>query len=267
MYTYDQFIDNWHFKGMQMLAEVTAEEISRSLDVCIEGLLWDAGVGSPPVDAFRVAHRLGVVVAEDATMCERARFVRLRGMTNGHATCDTIYVGPEPRSERRQWAVAHEIGESVAHRVFVALGVDGAAAPAEAREAIANQLATRLLLPTSWFAVDGFQCDWNLMELKRQYATASHELVARRMLEMRPPVAITLCDQGRVVWRRCNAGCTAATMSAVERALWQHTHRCGVASYELTDPLADGFLRVHCWPIHEPGWRREILRTEIASWD
>ena len=34
----------------------------------------------------------------------------------------TIVVGPAERPEREQWAVAHEIGESVAYRVFDALG-------------------------------------------------------------------------------------------------------------------------------------------------
>ena len=42
----------------------------------------------------------------------------------------TILLRPEPRHERRHWAVAHEIGEHVAHRVFAGWGAD----PREGRQ-------------------------------------------------------------------------------------------------------------------------------------
>ena len=100
----------------------------------------------------------------------------------------TILLRPEPRFERRQWAVAHEIGEHVACRVFALWGVDPRETQANAREHVANNLAGRLLLPTAWFAADAVACGWDLLGLKARYRTASHELIARRMLECRPPV-------------------------------------------------------------------------------
>ena len=85
-------------------------------------------------------------------------------------------------------AVAHEIGEHIAYRVFARWGADPVETAANAREQVANWLAGRLLLPTAWFAADGTACGWDLLALKARYNTASHELIARRMLECRPPV-------------------------------------------------------------------------------
>ena len=76
---------------------------------------------------------------------------------------------PEPRLERQQWAVAHEIGEHVAYHVFAHWGVDPREAAPNARETVANNLAGRLLLPTAWFAADAAACGWDLMALKARY--------------------------------------------------------------------------------------------------
>jgi hypothetical protein len=184
----------------------------------------------------------------------------------GGSGLGTIVVGPAERPEREQWAIAHEVGESIAHRVFRRLGVRPEAAPAGAREAVANRLAGCLLLPRRWFAADGRAFDWDLLELKDRYATASHEMIARRMLEMAPPVVITLCDQGRVVWRRGNAGGQLSRLLPEERDAWQQAHVAGLTVDEALDPLSIGLDRVRCWPVHEPGWKREIIRGEVAQW-
>lgn len=47
---------------------------------------------------------------------------------------------------------------------------------AETREHTADCLASRLLLPTRWFFVDGRSSSWDLRALKARYFTASHEL-------------------------------------------------------------------------------------------
>ena len=99
------------------------------------------------------------------------------------------------------------------------------------------------------------------MALKARYRTASHELIARRMLECSPPVMISIFDH-----RRSPFG--GATFPAVcrrhRRPRWDvgamftvATIRCGLAP-------ARGF--VQGWPIHEEGWKREILRMEIDEY-
>ena len=77
----------------------------------------------PPVDALAVAEGLQLVVTRDYAMPHRGRFVRLGGSYEDGGGQGTIVVGVAERPEREQWAVAHEIGESVAYRVFERLGV------------------------------------------------------------------------------------------------------------------------------------------------
>jgi Zn-dependent peptidase ImmA (M78 family) len=249
-----------------VLPEIPDEQFAQVLDACAAEILWEAGIEHPPVSAFVLAERLGMVVARDDAMLHRARFVRLEDDQSAGAPQPTILLAPEPRIERNHWAVAHEIGESMAHRVFDALSVRADAAPPLAREIVANQLANRLLLPTHWFEADGRDCDWDLLELKSRFESASHELIARRMLDMRTPIIVTLCDLGRVKWRRSNQLGRVPRLSPVEEELWHDCHETGEATESDIDASRDGLARVRCWPIHEPDWRREILRTEIDAW-
>ena len=66
-----------------------------------------------------------------------ARFVRLRRHAPDFGK-GSIFIRPDPRPERLQWAVAHEIGESRAADVFRRLGVRAVEAAAGAREMVAN---------------------------------------------------------------------------------------------------------------------------------
>ena len=184
-----------------MLPEYTREELAAGLDRTTEQILEKAGVRTPPVDAFLLARALDIAVALDDRQEGRARYVRLHGRrcVSGRAT---ILLRPEPRLERQQWAVAHEIGEHVACHVFAQWGVDPRVVEPNARETVANNLAGRLLLPTAWFAADAAACDWDLMTLKTCYRTASHELIARRMLECSPPVIISIFDHRQISFRQ-----------------------------------------------------------------
>jgi hypothetical protein len=169
---------------------------------------------------------------------------------------------PEPRRERLHWTVAHEIGETCAHRVFDFLGVDPREAAPAARESVANQLAGRLLLPRVWFGPDARQCGWDLIELKRLYPTASHELIARRMLDFPAPVVITVIDNGRRTWRLGNLPGRLPPLSPLEQSTWQQAH----ASAEPATDEAPA-CRVQAWPVHEPPWKREIVRAEWFAED
>jgi hypothetical protein len=263
-----------------MLPEIPDEQLRQALDGVAREVLLAAGLEQPPVDAFRVAEQLGLIVARDRPAPHgfaqpRARFVRLGAGArrsestagdDGSSNQGAILLADDPRRERRQWAVAHEIGESRAYRVFAELGVDPREAPVAAREGVANQLASSLLLPRDWFLRDGVRVDWDLFDLKAIYATASHELIARRLLEMPPAVIVTLADQGRCIWRRSNRSFRAPPLTAAERASWTAAHDGGQPTQCDPGELPDGVDDVRAWPIHEPGWRREIIRTELSSW-
>jgi Zn-dependent peptidase ImmA (M78 family) len=247
-----------------MLSEIPDEELAAALDVCASEVLWEAGLTEPPVDAVAVAREIGLVVTRDETLPYRGHFVRLAEREERGGGQATIVIGQAERPEREQWAVAHEIGESVAFRVFERLGVRFDEALPTARELVANRLANALLLPRRWFVKDGRELDWDLFALKEQYETASHELIARRMLEMRPGVVITVCDQGRIFWRRSNVTARPPEMLAEEKAVWRDVHAVGLPLDEFLD-METGLSRVRCWPVHEEGWKREILRSEIAD--
>jgi hypothetical protein len=227
-------------------------EVIDACDLLVTRLLLDAGIEEPPVDAQQVASALGMTVLVDGQQLARGRLVRL----SGGRRRGTIVLRPEERWERLQWAVAHEVGEHCAGELCAGLGMDPREVAEDAREQFANLMAARLLLPSEWLAADGAASDWCLMALKQQYATASHELLARRMLDFEPGVAITILDQGRVTFRETNQG-RSAELTPIERTCWRQA--AATAQFQ---ELQEGAWRVRVWPIHEPHWRREIVRTE-----
>jgi Zn-dependent peptidase ImmA (M78 family) len=249
-----------------MLSEIPEEEFAAALDACATEVLWEARIEGPPVDTLAVAEELQLVVTHDCSMRQRGRFVRLadRESTNGSGV-GLIVVGTSERPEREQWTVAHEIGESVAYRVFERLGVSFKEALPTARELVANRFANALLLPRRWFTTDGRDLGWDLLQLKERYNTASHELIARRMLEMRPPIVITVCDNGRITWRKSNVASRPPEMLREERDVWRAVSKSGLMMRESLD-AETGLASVQCWPVHEVDWRRELIRSEITEW-
>jgi Zn-dependent peptidase ImmA (M78 family) len=245
-----------------MFTEIPGEQLRATLERTAHDVLVAAEVTAPPVDAFELASRLGMIVAREEGSRQRARFVHFGGgAARGRAA---ILIADDPRVERRHWAVAHEIGEAHAYRVFAELGVDPLHAASSAREAIANHLASCLLLPHDWFAAEGKALVWDLARLKEQFATASHELIARRMLEMPPPVIITLFDQNKQQWRRSNVG-RPAPLSAAEGAARRAAFELGEAVRCEPIELPEGVVDVRAWAIHETEWNREIVRTELSE--
>lgn len=248
-----------------MLTEIPADQIVAALDECAAAVLWEAGVTAPPVDAMIVARELGLIVAQDDALASRGRLIELADPRGGSQGQATVVLGPAERPERLQWALAHEVGESVAYRVFETLGVRPADVPEHGREAVANHLASCLLLPREWFRVDGPALEWDLISLKGRYTTASHELIARRLLEMAPPIVVTLCDLGKIRWRRTNAGGRPPELLPEEARVWRESHETGQVVSANLDPGTTGLEKVTAWPIHEPDWKREILRSAIAD--
>ncbi len=240
-----------------MLAELTHEQWAAGLDQVARDLLDEAAIAGPPVDAVALARALGMTVAMDDRQQGRARFVRL-GTRRRSGPRPTILLHDDPRPERRQWAVAHEVGEYAAHRLFDTLGIDPRETPTDAREEAANRLAGRLLLPDVWFQRDAGACGWDLLQLKARYATASHELIARRMLECTPPVVISIFDNGRLSFRRGNLPGRVPPPLPSEWSCWRAVHRGNRPRQ-----TREGPHRVQGWPIHEEQWKREILRMEI----
>ena len=238
-----------------MFSDIAQEELSATLDRVAMEILTEVHVRQPPVDAFHIARALGITVALDDRQPVRARFVRLKSFQGGEPRA-AILLRPEPRKERQQWAVAHEVGEHAAWRVFEILAIDPRETSPLAREAVANHLAGRLLLPEPWLTARARPCGWDLLRLKADFPTASHELIARRMLDFAPWVIVSIFDQRRISFRRSNLPGRVPPVSPPEKRCWQTVH-----AQNRPHASADGIIRG--WPVHEPPWQREILRTEV----
>ena len=231
----------------------------KACDQFAQALLGRGGGAKPPVDAVALAANLGLLVAVDCGQTERGR--RACVNVGGAEPLPTIFVGNEERNERRQWAVAHEIGEHFSEELFRKLGLDPREMPRQTREQAANLIAPRLLLPRELFVAAGRECDWDLIELKRRFTTASHELIARRIIDCLASAIVTIFDQGRVRFRSDGFG-RRSPLEIGERTALERCRRT-------LKPAAATTLhsRVRCWPIYEAEWRRGILLTQSTGGD
>jgi Zn-dependent peptidase ImmA (M78 family) len=223
------------------------------LDDTVRELLQEAEVSQPPVDALRIARTLGVNVAFDGRQQERGRFKRLGGRP-------AVFLKPDERPERLQWAAAHELGEMVADRLLETVDDFAGEISPRLREETANRFASRLLLPERWFPADAASLDHDVPALKHRYRTASHELIALRLLDLPLPAVISIFDQGAITRRRGNQSRRPPRLQIAERDCWRRVHDDNRPTTMTTDELT-----VIGWPVHEPGWKREILRTVPRS--
>jgi len=242
-----------------MLTDVPAEELAVALDRTAARILKRAFVRRPPVDTLRLAEALGIQTATDRSQDVRARYVELRAARGGSPR-PAILLRPEPRAERRHWAVAHEVGEQNAMEVFRRLKVCPADTPAETREWIANQLAARILLPVRWVERVGRACDWDLASLKTRFNTASHELILRRMLDYEPRIVVSIYDHGNLTYRRSNACAQLPPVTPLEAECWRAAHSTGQAQSR-----RGAGQSIRGWAVHEEGWKRELLRLELEE--
>ena len=254
-----------------MIAETPVEKFAAALDRCAEDALWEAGVDQPPVDAFTLAQRLGIEVAGDSNLRGRARFLRPRPLRRSETPRAAILLGPEPRRERRHWAVAHEVGESIAQRVFDLVGLHPSEAPALSRERVANALAGRLLAPKRWLRGVHRDAEGDLTQIKQTFVTASHELLVRRLLEViEAPIVVTLYDQNQLVWRRWNRPGSPPPCSPEETNCQRAAHQdaqtmTAAVGFSDDGPFGIPGMGIRCWPVHEPAWKREITISELAE--
>ncbi|HUQ68803.1 MAG TPA: ImmA/IrrE family metallo-endopeptidase [Planctomycetaceae bacterium] len=234
-------------------AMTTPHDWAAACDVAAGEMLALAGVFGPPVDVLVIAQQLQIELAWDASQSGRARLQRLSGRP-------AIFLRPGDRPERVQWAAAHELGEQLAESVVTTLGLSATELLPRQREEIANQLANRILLPSDWFESACRACHGDLYRLKETFSTASHELLAWRLLDQSGDRIVTMIDQGQVSRRRCNFAQRAPTPLSIETETWR---RAGETGHYAVESSAGCAVRV--WPVHEPEWKREIAVTEVDA--
>jgi hypothetical protein len=232
---------------------VAAQEWESACREAAHEVLTACGIREPPVDAWKVAQWMQIGVAYDRRQACRGRLTRLGERT-------AILVKPQDRPEREQWTVAHEIGEAQAYRVFERVGIAPEEAAPQQREHVANLMASGLLLPADWFERDARLLDGDVCLLKRTYATASHELILMNLLRLPELSLASVFDHGRLTRRLGNGELKPPPPLPVERRVWQRVHETGGRWEESHDGV-----RVQGWGVHEPGWKRELLRTTVSE--
>jgi Zn-dependent peptidase ImmA (M78 family) len=230
--------------------DMPREDVTAAIDKMVEELLDAAKIAQPPVDTIALAQRhLGMVVVLDQRQPQRGRAQRTLGKKQ-------IYLRPEPREERHQWTVAHEIGEHLKSELLQRLGIEPSEARAMVGESLANLFAYRLLVPTCWFAEDAKALEYDLLALKKRYATSSHEVLAWRFLDLPEPCIVTIIDNERIHRRRSNAWPTKRALLPAEEQCWKNVTQHGKAQV-----VRDDEWTVAGWPVHQLDWKREILRS------
>jgi Zn-dependent peptidase ImmA (M78 family) len=236
--------------------DLSREEVHETVDRAVEELLQAAGVAQPPVDAIKLAQgHLGMIVCLDRRQQQRGRAQRARGRRQ-------IFLRPEPTEERHQWTVAHEIGEHLKADLLRRLGLEPGQTRAMSGESLANLFAHHLLVPACWLRGDAPAVDYDLLELKTRYATASHEVLAWRLLDLPSPCAITVVDNGHVHRRRSNAWPVRKELHPVEQQCQRYVNH-----YSRPQVVREAGWTVQGWPVHQPDWKREILRSVVEAFE
>lgn len=160
--------------------------------------------------------------------------------------------------ERECFACAHELAESsVAARILTKAGVDDPSD--ELREWTCNLFAGALLAPADWFRQAWQEQAGDLRRVKRVFGTASHEVLARRLITWEVPTVVTVVDNGRVTSRTGNCQhidkLTPTERQAVEK----------LSGRQRTIDLTAEPLRVEGWRIDADGWERIILRLTVET--
>jgi hypothetical protein len=229
-----------------MSEDFSREEVLAAIDRMIEDLLERAGVQAPPVDAVALARRrFGLTISLDRP--QRRGAGRRPGLLR-----------PEPSEERDQWAVAHEIARHLKASLLERLGVEPPARGGLMGESLGKLFAGRLLVPACWFAGDAPAAEYDVAQLKERYRTASHETIALRLLDLPEPCIITIVDNGHVSRRRSNAWPVRRELAPVELECQRY-----VNSYSRPRRVAQAGWTVWGWPVHQPDWKREVLRSVV----
>jgi Zn-dependent peptidase ImmA (M78 family) len=234
--------------------DIPREDVAATLDRMVEELLDRAELSGPPVDAISLAQRhLGMVIVLDRRQQQRGRAQRAGRRPQ-------IFLRPEPTEERHQWTVAREIGEHLQPELLRRLGLDAEQAKNLTGESLYNLFSSRLLVPSRWFAKDAPAHNYDLLELKKHYRTASHEVIALRFLDLPEPCIVTIVDNDHIHRRKSNGPAMSKELSPVEQKCQQYVNK-----HSRPRIVQEKGWTVQGWPVHQNDWKREILRSVVAE--
>jgi predicted transcriptional regulator len=236
-----------------MTEELSREEIYHAIDLLVEELLAAAKVTEPPVDALALARHLGMSVSVASGPVPRGRRQPAGGRTQ-------VLLEPGQSAERHHWTVAQAIGARFKADLLHRLGVPPELSRGLAGLSLADLFAEHLLAPTDWFAGDARAVGHDLLDLKGRYPTASHEVLAWRLLDLPEPCIIAVVDNDHVYRRRSNAFQVRKELEPAERACQRYVNQ-----HSRPRVLRQDGWTVQGWPLHRPDWKREILRSVVEE--
>ncbi len=128
-------------------------------------------------------------------------------------------------------------------------------------ESLGTLFSSRLLVPTLWFRDDAQRLHCDLLELKKRYSTASHEVISLRFLDLAAPTIITVIDNDEIHRRKSNGPrVKAKELEPAEKKCWEAVNRQGKPK-----TINEAGWTVQGWPIHQADWKREILRSVVED--
>jgi len=228
-----------------MNEDLSREEIHSAVDRAVEELLSDAAIQAPPVDALILARRLGIPAEP------RPKGPRAGAKKDWPAPHD-------PTPEAKQWFAAQAIGAYLKPSLLQRLGIPPEQKRLLMGESLATLVASHLLLPAAWFGDDARALEYDVLELKKRYATVAVDVIAWRLLDLPAPCVITIVDNDHVQRRRSNAWRVRHELEEPERECQRYVNHFSRPRVV----CADGWT-VQGWPVHQADWKREILRSLV----
>ena len=231
--------------------DFSQDELFDACDRLVAGLLERAGTVEPPVDAVRIAgEHLGIPVeVANADDDERPRPAARR-------TSAGIALAAHMSPEQQHSICARAIARTLLPPLFRKLDVDPAAENKQATAHFVGLLTARLLVPTKQLRSALRTCRFDLIALKKVFATASWEAIAHRLLDLDEPCVIVVVDDGVVASRRGNAQPVTKKLTAAEEACLAR-----VMEQDLPCDERGGGWTVQGWPVPNRPFRRVILRA------
>lgn len=215
-----------------MSEERTQEEARRAIDKAIAEMLEAYDILEPPVDAAALARHLGLEPRVPATL-------------------------REPTAEQRHYVAAQAIAAHLKPELLERLELERGGMMGGS---LTRMFAEALLVPTTWLADEARASGYDLLALKERFATASHEHIAWRLLDLSEPCIITVFENGRVSRRRSNAWSVTRELSPPERECQQQVQR-----YSRPCRVCEDGVDARGWPLHTVDWKREVLRTVMGE--
>jgi predicted transcriptional regulator len=233
--------------------DFSQDEVFETCDRLIAGLLERAGVAGPPVDALEIAEEhLGIPV----TLAEPEEDQRGRPRPRSRRPTDGIVITPHMSAEQRQAVAAQAIARDLLADLFRKLGIVPGSESKQVAAEFRGLLSSRLLVPSRFLRSALRESRYDLFALKRVFATASHESIALRMLDLDEPCVIAVVDDGVVATRRGNRVAVNRKLSAAEEQCLGE-----ILARDLPSKVRTEGWTAHGWPIPDRPFRRVVLRS------